>query len=87
LPWIQGLLEEKGVGDWSGRDRYVGWVRYTDTAHERFVDLIQGFQKSAPDQEYVDLLQEVSAELARYIGLSPREALVVLSREPEPERR
>lgn len=87
LPWIQGLLEANGAGDWMGKDSYVGWVRFTDTAHERFFDLVRDFQKSAPDREYTELLDEVNAEVARYSGMSPREALVVLRREPEPEKR
>jgi hypothetical protein len=87
LPWVQGMLEANGAGDWMGQDRYVEWVRFSDTAHASFLDLIHGFQKSSPDQEYTELLEEVSTEVARYAGLSPREALVVLRREPEPERK
>lgn len=81
LPWVKGMLEANGEGDWHGKSEYAERIRFTQPSYRRVISLIDGFRSSAPNEEYIRLLDDLAAEVKRYVGLNPNEALKVIRRD------
>lgn len=81
LPWVIGMLEAKSDGEWKGKDQYVNRVRFSKELHKRCASFLIAFKKSAPNEQYASLLDEVKAEIDLYRGKTPHEALKILSRD------
>lgn len=80
-PFVKGLLEANGAGEWQGRSKHADDVLYHEQVHKRVTNLLEHFQGSSPSPDYTEVLQELCAELDRYVGLSARDVLALLREE------
>ena len=79
-PWVKGILEANGKGDWKGKKDYAGNVRFNDNVKEKIIKLLEDFKKGSKNSAYRMLIEEAEKELELYSGLTPYEALELLRR-------
>jgi hypothetical protein len=80
-PWVRGMLEANGSGEWKGKREYSGHVHFSAVLHERCVDFLGEFKKFAPNAKYARLVDALIAEANLYRGKTPDEALQILRRD------
>jgi hypothetical protein len=58
-------------------------LRYTKEQHAQVTAVLERLRAKSPDPSFNAFITEVNEEMARYVGMSPREALETCRRKPE----